>query len=425
MGHSVQERKDANDPTLVLYTRVSMFGADVIRRQFPALKDGLVYLDSASTTQKPEVVLSAMDEMYRNGIANPNRGVYPLAASVTERYEHARSVIATFVNAKSHEIICTKSTTESINLVARSFGETLRKGDRIALTIMEHHSNIVPWQQLRERKGIELDWVSIDEDGQPTMDELEKILEKGKTKLVAITGLSNVLGSAPDLKGVTEIAHAHGAKVLVDAAQMAAHMSIDVQELDCDFLAFSGHKLYGPMGAGVLFGKEGLLDRMPPFLGGGDMIRSVTKDGYSPADLPRKFEAGTASVVDVIGMTAAIEWLSAIAYKEREAHEHKLMEHALKKLQSIENVRILGTTDPQKRKGCISFAVEGVHPHDLTEVLGQNNICLRAGHHCTQPLHEYLGINASARLSIGIYNTKEDIDRCITVMTEAVRQLKK
>jgi len=384
-----------------------------------------VYLDSAATTQKPEAVLRVMDEFYRGGVANPNRGLYPLSAKTTEAVERSRETIAKYINAAPQEIIFTKSATEAINLVARSFGETLKKNDRIVLTLMEHHSNIVPWLQLRERNKIDLDWIVINNDGEIDIPSLKKILEKRKTKLVTVTGLSNVLGSAPDLRSIVTVAHEHGAKVLVDAAQMAAHCMIDVQNLNCDFLAFSGHKIYGPTGIGVLFGKRELLESMPPFLGGGDMIRSVTNEGFTAAELPRKFEAGSAPTAEIIGLGQAIEWVRSIPWNERESHESELIAHAMKKLQSIEGLTILGSGDPKKRKGCISFTIDGVHPHDLTEILGRKNICLRAGHHCTQPLHDHLGINASARLSIGLYNSKEDIDVCVEAIKEAKKVIKK
>lgn len=396
-----------------------MFTIDAIKRQFPALSEGLVYLDSAATTQKPQCVIEALADTYATGVANPNRGVHPLAESMTDKVEEARRVIARHLGADAHEVIFTRGTTESINLVARSLGETLKKGDRIAVSEMEHHSNLVPWLQLRERRGFDIDWIGIDTEGELSIESLKTILQKGNTKLVAVTGLSNVLGSMPDIHAITQLAHAHGALVLVDGAQMIAHMPMNVRSLDCDFFAFSGHKVYGPMGVGVLYGKSKILDALPSFLGGGDMVASVSTTGFTPAELPRKFEAGTISAVDAIGLGVALSWLSETDASEREQYEQELMEHALTRLQTVKGLHILGTKDATKRRGVISFTVDGVHPHDLTAMLGQRGICLRAGHHCAEPLHEALGINASARLSLGIYNSKEDIDTCVHGIQDA------
>lgn len=403
------------------------FDVSVIRRQFPFLgSKEIAYLDSTATSQKPQAVLDAMQRFYTETNANVNRGVYPLAEAATTAYDKARQTVAAFINAaKAHEIIFTKNATEAINLVARTWGETLKAGDRITLTTMEHHSNIVPWLQLAERKKIEIDCLAINESGQPDLTLLKAILKKGKTKLVALTGLSNVLGSSPPLKDITKLAHEHGALVLIDGSQLVAHADVDVRDIDCDFLTFSGHKVYGPTGIGVLYGKTKLLESMPAFLGGGDMIRSVTMKGFTPAELPRKFEAGTPPTADAIGLAAAIEWMKTIGMEEIHDHEQILMTHAMKLLEAIKGLRILGTTDAKKRKGCISFIIDGVHPHDLTEVLGQKGFCLRAGHHCTQPLHESLGINASARMSFAAYNTLEEIDRVIAALQQAIRFLKK
>lgn len=403
-----------------------MFSPIALRRQFPALADqALIYLDNASTTQKPEKVFDAIRHFYVYSNANPNRGVYPLADAATTAYENARKTVAKFIGAETDEIIFTHGTTEGINLVARSFGEMMKSGDRIALTMMEHHSNIVPWLQLQDRSNIKLDWIAIDTEGQPNLDQLKKVLAHGKTKLLTITGLSNVLGSLPDLPSIISLAHKYGALVCVDAAQMIAHSMIDVRKVDCDFLAFSGHKTYGPMGIGVLYGKKKLLEALPSFLGGGDMIRSVTKENFTTAELPRKFEAGTPSAVAAIGLATAIEWMNEVGNEEIHQHEAALIAHALEKLQSINGLTILGTKDPKKRKGCISFTVEGIHPHDLTQILGEKEICLRAGHHCTQPLHDFLKINASARMSVAAYNTMEEIDSCVEAIQIAITRLKK
>lgn len=401
--------------------------SSAIRRQFPFLEKeaSLAYLDSAATCQKPNVVLSAMTTFATETNANVNRGVYPLAEKATVAFNAARKTIATFINAKPHEIIFTKNATEAINLIARSYGDTLQKGDVIALSIMEHHSNIVPWQQLQERKGTSLSWISIDEEGQLDLAQLETVLKQGKVKLVTITGLSNVLGIAPDLTHICTLAHQHGALVLVDASQLIAHRSIDIKKINCDFLIFSGHKLYGPTGIGVLYGKTELLEAMPPFLGGGDMIQTVTKTGFTCAELPRKFEAGTPPAMEAVGLVAAIRWLASTDVNAVHAYTEELLSYALTSLLSIEGIKILGTQDASKRIGCISFTLGGIHPHDLTDVLGQEGVCLRAGHHCTQPLHEHLGIIASARLSVAAYNTKEEIDRCVMALKKAQKLLQK
>ncbi len=404
------------------------YNAASVRRQFPIFEqplDGnpLVYLDTAATSQKPIAVLDAMTGYYAYANANVNRGVHPLAERATDAYEGARKRVAAFVNAKhAHEVIFTRNATEAINLVAKSWGMSLKKGDGIALSVLEHHSNIVPWLQLKQERGITLHWIDIDDAGRIKLDELQKALATKKVKLVSLTGMSNVLGTLTPLGEIVDMAHQHGAKVLADAAQLAVHRTIDVQTLDVDFLAFSGHKLYGPTGIGVLFGKQELLKKMPPFLGGGDMIQTVTADGFTPAELPRTFEAGTPPVAEAVGLHAALDWMERTGRADIEAHEHELIAYAAKKLGAIKGLTLLG--DPANARGCLSFTLERVHPHDLTEILGRKGICLRAGHHCTQPLHKRLGIAASARLSVGAYNTKEDIDACAAGIEEAKKILK-
>jgi cysteine desulfurase/selenocysteine lyase len=401
-----------------------------IRRQFPILTrkiDGhaLAYLDNAATTQKPAVVIDALTKFYSTHNANVNRGVHVLAEETTVAYDEARKTVAAFIGAASHEIIFTRNATEAINLVARTWGEsTLKKSDVIVLSVMEHHSNIVPWLQLKERKGIRIEWIGMDADGNPSIKELRKSLKQKTVKLVSVTGLSNVLGTAPPLREIANIAHAAGAKILVDAAQLIAHSLVDVRALDADFLAFSGHKLYGPMGIGILYAKEELLRSMPPFLGGGDMIGNVSKDGFTAAELPRKFEAGTPSVADAVGLKAAMEWMQKTGMEAIADHERALITHAHNLLSEIEGVHILGPSDPKNRSGCISFTIDGVHPHDLTDIVGKQGICLRAGHHCTQPLHRLLKINASTRLSVGAYNTIGEIDRSVEGIKNATRLLR-
>lgn len=409
-----------------------------IRRQFPFLHpheekkefqnpisdlrspvSPIIYLDGAATTQKPQAVLDAMDTFYKTSNGNPHRGMHPFAERATQQFEEARDTVRQFLHARStEEIVFTKSTTESINLVARSLGETyLKAGDAVLISVMEHHSNAVPWLQLKERMGIEVRWIEIDADGQIDEASFETQMKDGRVKLVAMTGLSNVLGTAPDLKYYAAKAHEHGALFLVDAAQMAAHLPINVEEIDCDFLACSGHKIYGPTGIGVLYGKKKILADMPPFLGGGMMIREVTRDYFTSADLPAKFEAGTSPVAEAIGLGAAIQWQQQFSWDDRIAHEQSLRTLAQDELLQIPGIHILGPKNSMYgrsalrlyRHGCIAFTIDGIHPHDLTDLLGQKNICLRAGHHCTQPLHAALGINASTRLSVSIHTTAEEI----------------
>lgn len=416
----------------LLYTLCSVtYDVSSIRRQFPILKKRigkniLCYLDSAATSQKPQCVIDAVVDFYTTKNANVNRGVHALSEEATVAHDAARETVRAFLGAKyAHEIIFTKNATEAINLVARSFGDTLKSGDRIALSILEHHSNIVPWMQLSDTEGIGLDWLPMTDDGYIDINATEIILTKGKTKLVAVSGLSNVLGTLQPLKKIIDMAHKHGAVVLVDASQLAAHEAIDVQKLDCDFLAFSGHKTYGPTGIGVLFGKAELLKKMPAFLGGGDMIQTVTAHGFTPAELPRKFEAGTVAAADAAGLGAALQWMEDAGMKAIQKHEAWLISHALSSLKEIEGLKILGPTDPKKCIGCISFVIQGIHPHDLTDVMGKEGVCLRAGHHCTQPLHTLLGIPASTRLSVAAYNTVEEIDQCVSSLQKAISLLRK
>lgn len=395
-----------------------------IRSQFPFLTkqmqgESIAYLDNSATTQKPKAVLDRLQLFYEEQNANINRGMHPMAEEATLAYEEARKKVASFIGA-AHctEIIFTRNATESINLVARSYGDTLRKGGGMVLSVLEHHSNIIPWLQLNERKDIAVEWIELQEDGRLDLSSLEKILKKKKTKLVAVTGLSNVLGVRTPIEDMIALAHEAGAKILIDAAQLVAHESIDVQILDVDFLAFSGHKIYGPTGVGVLYGKQCLLESMPPFLGGGDMIESVDRDGFKPAELPRKFEAGTPSIADAIGLGAAIDWMRSIGIDAMHDYTKRLLAYAREKLSHVERLKILGPASGNDHLGCISFVVDGIHPHDLTEILGRKGICLRAGHHCTQILHKHLGITASTRLSVSVYNTEEEIDRCIEGIKE-------
>ncbi len=393
-----------------------------IRQEFPILaQNEEIYLDSAATAQKPNSVINSMNSFYKEHNANVHRGMHELTETATVLYENARKTVAEFLGCKPYEIVFTKNCTEALNLVARSWAKAnLQKGETIALSILEHHSNIVPWQQIAEEVGCNIAWIDIDDTGNIAMDSLEEILQKHSVTLISITGQSNVTGACPPLKDVVEKAHAAGALCCVDAAQLVAHKSIDITNIDCDFLSFSGHKLYGPTGIGVLYAKKELLQGMPPFLGGGMMIKEVTKEGFRPTEIPAKFEAGTPPIVEAIGLAEAIHWISQYDWNDIETHDKELCTYTLEKLQEIEGVRTIGTP----RESIISFTIEGVHPHDLTEIMGRNGVHMRAGHHCAQPLHDHLGITASTRLSIGIYTTKEDIDAAINVLRTALQTLR-
>ncbi len=394
-----------------------------IRQDFPLLhrsfsdRPSLVYLDSAATTQKPQCVLDAMNTLYTHTNANIHRGLYVLSEEATRQYEDARSFIADVLHASPQEIVFTKNATEGINLVARTFGESLTAHDGIVTTVLEHHSNIVPWQQLSERRGVALHWLSMDEEGELRLDQLTSILQTGIIKLVAVTGMSNVLGSLTPLSEVITLAHEYGAKVLLDATQLLVHApSLNVRDLDCDFLVFSGHKIYGPTGVGVLYIKKSIAETLPAFLGGGEMIHSVSQRGYTLADLPHRFEAGTPPIAEVIGLHAALRWFSSLSLTDRLLHEKIMTDYAVSSLSSLPFIHLLPA---KERHGIVSFTMDGVHPHDVASLLGEENVCIRAGHHCAEPLHTALSIPASARLSIGVYTLASDIDRCILALQKA------
>ena len=400
-----------------------------IRQAFPILQrlvDGhpLAYLDNAATTQKPDGILDAMNAYYRTQNANTHRGMHPLAEEATDAYEGARGVVQKFLHAcHPEEIIFTKSCTEAINIVANSLplGERMGvRGRNVLLSKLEHHSNIIPWMQ----RGARLHWIDIHDDGELRYDNLDRILAQNTIDIVAITGQSNVLGVQLPLQEIIGRSHAAGARVLVDAAQLVAHHPIDVQALDCDFLVFSGHKLYGPTGIGVLYGKRDLLETMPPFLGGGGMVQNVTEEAFVPLDPPARFEAGTPPIAEAVGFAAAIDWLSQFSWNDILAHEQELLRHAEEVLSSVHDLAILGKPPLQPRTGCLSFTLDGLHPHDLTEILGREGICLRAGHHCAEPLHRRLGFAASTRLSIALYNTPEEINRLPAAIDRARKILK-
>jgi cysteine desulfurase/selenocysteine lyase len=401
--------------------------AHAVRRQFPFLtqSEKTVYLDSAASAQKPEVVLHAMEDFARTSYANVHRGLYPLSERATEAYETARRTTQQFLKARhADEIIFTKSCTEGLNLVAKSWGRAnLKRGDTVVLSLLEHHSNVVPWLQLKEEVGMSVTWIDIDEEGHLRLEELDRVLKTGTVKLVSITGQSNVLGTRPLLREIVDLVHRAGALVCVDSAQLVSHHAIDVQTLDCDFLAFSGHKPYGPTGIGVLYGKRALLRSMPPFLGGGMMIREVHRNSFSAADAPQKFEAGTPPIIEAAGLKAALEWLMQYNWEDIEAHESNLIAAAHEILRSIPGLKILGPQNPTSVSGCVSFTISDVHPHDLTALLGAEGFCLRSGHHCAQPLHERLGISASTRLSVGLYNTEEEIRSLAPAILRAIQTL--
>jgi cysteine desulfurase/selenocysteine lyase len=393
-----------------------MFNINEIRKDFPILEREvragvrLTYLDSTATSQKPNQVIDAMSEFYKTSNANIHRGVHTLAEESTSLYEGAREKIAKFINAPAaREIIFTRNTTESINLVAYSWARSaLKAGDLIILSEMEHHSNLVPWQMLQTERGIELDFIPVTEEGMLDLESYKSLLQR-TPKLVSFTHMSNVLGTINPAAEVIRLAHEVGAIVLVDGAQSVPHLKVDLQALDADFFAFSAHKMCGPTGLGILFGKTQLLDAMPPFLGGGDMIKEVKLRSFRPNTLPHKFEAGTPAIAEVIGFGAAIDYLTGIGMDNIARHEHDLIEYTLERLVEIPGVKVFGPA-ADKKGGVASFTMNGVHPHDVAQILDQDGIAIRAGHHCAQPLHERFGLPATSRASFYLYNTKEEVD---------------
>ena len=399
-----------------------------VREDFPILQQRmhdkpLVYLDSAATSQKPRIVLEALTRYYEEYNANVHRGIYFLAEKATQAYEDARVRVARFINApRPEEIVFTRGTTEAINLVAYTWGRAnIRAGDEILLTEMEHHSNIVPWQLLAAEQGARLRYLPFDGAGRLALEELDTLLT-ARTKLVALTHQSNVLGTITPVEEITRRAHAAGALVLVDGAQSVPHMPVDVQALGCDFLAFSAHKMCGPTGAGALWARYDLLDAMPPFHGGGEMIMLVQLDSSTYKDPPYKFEAGTPNIADCIVWATAIDYLEGFGLAAIREHERQLTRYALAQLREVRGVRVYGPEDVEQRGGAIAFDVQGAHPHDVAQVLDQEGIAVRAGHHCAQPLHRRLGLSASTRASLYLYNTPGDIDT-LTRGLEVVRRL--
>ncbi len=411
-------------------TAAARLDVAAVRADFPILAQEvnghpLSYLDSAASSQKPEAVIRALDEYYRRDNANVHRGIYALSERATAAYEGARHKVARFIGAPdAREVIFTRGTTEGVNLVAGSWGRAnVSAGDVIVLTEMEHHSNLVPWQVLAGGRGARLEFIPVTEEGRLDLGEYDRILaaEGERIKLVAVTHASNTLGTINPVREIALRAHAVGAVVLVDGAQSVPHGPVDVSELGCDFLAFSGHKMLGPMGAGVLYGKLPLLEAMPPFMGGGGMIRKVGLERSTWADVPARFEPGTPAVADAIGLGAAVEYLAALGMERVRAHEREITDYALARLAEVPGITIFGPEDAAHRAGVISFALGDVHPHDVAAILDGENVAVRAGHHCCQPLMRELGVVATTRASFYVYNTPEDADRLVAGLREVNR----
>lgn len=389
--------------------------AHTYRDDFPLLNSlDIAYLDNAATAQRPQCVLDAVTEFYKSKNANPLRGLYPLSVSATESYESARDTVRDFLNAKSSsEIIFTRNTTEGLNLVAYSYGlSNVKAGDEVLVSIMEHHSNLLPWQMVCRRTGAALKFMECEPDGTLDLNKVASLITP-KTKIVACTHVSNVLGRVNPIREIAELAHRVGAVMVVDAAQSTPHIPVDVQALGADFLSFSGHKVYGPMGIGVLYGREELLNAMPPFLTGGEMIESVTREGAVFAELPHKFEAGTVNAADAVGLQAAIEYVKSVGFEQMHRQEVALTRRAMDGIRGIPSVHVLGSENPEEHCGIITFTVDGVHPHDISEILASDGVAIRAGHHCAQPLLAYLKHPSTARASLAFYNTEAEIDRLL------------
>lgn len=385
------------------------------RTDFPLLMSSSdAYLDNAATSQRPQCVIDAVNDFYLNHNANPLRGNYPLSVSATEIYENARETVRAFINAEStEEIIFTRNTTESINLIAYSYALShLKSGDEIVVSITEHHSDLLPWQMASRMTGAKLVFIDCEQDGSIDLDKAAALITE-KTKIVACAQVSNVIGRVNPIKELAQLAHAKGAVMVCDGAQSVPHMAVDVRELGVDFLAFSGHKLFGPMGIGVLYGRRELLEEMPPFLYGGEMIATVKRDSAVYAELPHKFEAGTVNAAGAAGLAAAIRYIQGIGFEEMHARELEVTAHALEGLKKIPHINIIGSDDPEEHTGIITFTVDGVHPHDVSEILAADGVDIRAGHHCAQPLLNHLGISSSVRASFMFYNTVEEAERLI------------
>jgi cysteine desulfurase/selenocysteine lyase len=413
----------ANPTTIEVAERSTRLDPAALRRDFPILDQQvhgkpLVYLDNAATTQKPRAVIDALVHYYQHDNANVHRGVHELSQRATNDYEDARTTVQKFLGAaESEEIIYTRGTTESINVVTASWGRAhVGAGDEVLISAMEHHSNIVPWQMLCEEKGATLKVVLINDDGEFLFDEYERLLS-GRTKIVAVNHVSNALGSINPVRDIIRSAHERGVPVLVDGAQAVAHMSVDVQELDCDFYAFSSHKIFGPTGIGILYGKRTLLEAMPPCEGGGDMIKSVTFEKTIYNDLPYKFEAGTPNIADAIGLGAALRYVDTIGLEAIGNYEDGLLQYATERVSAIDGVRLIGTA--KRKAGVLSFVLDPIHPHDLGTVLDREGVAIRAGHHCAQPVMDRFNVAATARASFAFYNTRDDVDRLIAALGKA------
>ena len=404
-------------------------GLDVekIRKDFPILKvkvhgKPLVYLDNAATSQKPKQVIAAVNDFYERYNANIHRSIHKLGEEATVAYEEAHKKVANFINADFEEVIFTKNTTESINLLAYSLTNNLKAGDEIVISQMEHHSNFVPWQQLALKRKLKLKFIKINEEGLLDEESIKSTITK-KTKIVSLTHVSNVLGTVNDVEEIGKIAHENNALFVVDGAQSVPHMPVDIKRLDCDFLAFSGHKMLGPTGIGVLYGKKELLEKMDPFLYGGEMIKEVKFENTRFNDLPWKFEAGTMNIAEAIGLGAAIDFLNKARMENIEQLDKELVKYAYEKLSEIKEVEIYGP-DAEKRSSLVSFNIKGVHAHDTSQILDSEGIAVRAGHHCAMPLHSVLGITASARASFYLYNTKEEVDKLIQGIHKVIKVFK-
>jgi len=395
---------------------ITILDAVRVRKDFPFFARGMVYLDSAATTHKPIIVLEAMRKFYEISNANVHRGVHSLAEEATQAYEGARKKIAGFIGGVPREVVFVRNATEAINLVAQSWGAAnIQKGDVILLTEMEHHSNIVPWQMLAKKTGAKISYIPINEHGELDWNSAVHAL-KQKPKILAFTHISNVLGTINPARELIAEAHKNGVLVLLDASQSVPHMPVNVKELDCDFMVFSGHKMLAPFGIGVLYGKRELLEKMEPIFGGGDMIKEVTFEGSTWNDVPWKFEAGTPNVAGAVGLGAAVDYLKSLSMENVWNHEQELVRYAYEKMKNDKHIRIYG---PAKRGGVISFNLGDMHAHDVSTVLDQQNVCVRSGHHCAQPLMERLGVAATVRISFGPYNTKEDVDAFLAALQKA------
>ena len=397
-----------------------------IKKDFPLLEnENITYLDSGATTQKPIQVIKAVEEFYQKYNANPHRGAYSLSVEATEQYENTRTKIAKFINARHREeIIFSKNATESLNLIAYSYGmDNLKKDDEVVISIMEHHSNLVPWQKMTKQTGSKLNYMYINENYEITDEEIEsKITDK--TKIVGITHVSNVLGTINNVKKIIKYAHKKGAVVIVDASQSIPHMKIDVQDLDADFLVFSGHKMLAPLGIGVLYGKREILNKMTPFLMGGDMIEYVYEQETTFAPLPNKFEAGTQNVEGVIGLGAAIDYIENLGYNKIQEIEHEVISYARQELSKLDYLTLYTTPNEENHSSVISFNINGVHPHDVASILDSEGVCVRSGNHCAQPLMRFLGIDSTCRASFYIYNTKDDVDKLVKALDKAYGMFK-